>query len=110
MPWLTVILIIVMPPPTLGVYFVVLEIDPSQGLSPDVVRRQYRCLSELFNPEYQKDRGSEFVEFVRKRRDAVRAAAEALLGSRGEKLIDEQEPAKTQELRPNAELESLFGV
>src|SRR5262249_61697572 len=70
-----------------------LGIAPSQRLSADLVRRQYRLLSARYTPDALKAMGIEFVDMAHQKREAVRLAAEALLARLGEKL--EEDPPST---------------
>jgi hypothetical protein len=87
----------------------VLEIDPGLPLTADLVRRQYRLLTERYAPEKFEAVGAEFVAVARAKRDAVHSAALALLGPMGEPLETEA-PAPPAELRHNPDLDSIFGA
>jgi hypothetical protein len=78
--------------------------------APDAahVRRQYRLLTERYNPDRVRELGDEFVVLAERKRDAAQVAAKALLAEMGEPL-DAPEPPASTDLRANPELEAFFG-
>jgi hypothetical protein len=87
-----------------------LEIDPSAPPSADLIRRRHRLLQARYTPEKLQAMGPEFVDLARAKQEAIRAAAAALLQELGEKLEADAPPAPPPGLRPNADLDALFGV
>jgi hypothetical protein len=88
----------------------VLEIDPALPLTPDLIRRQFRLLTERYAPEKFATVGAEFVAIAQGKRSAVRAAAAALLAPLGEPLEPPAAPAAPTELRHNPDLDAMFGA
>jgi tellurite resistance protein len=86
-----------------------LEIDTATPLSADLIRRQYHRLMELFNPEKEESKGPEFVALAASKRQAVAAAARALIEPFGEALEKATAPLPT-ELRHNPDLDDVFGA
>jgi tellurite resistance protein len=89
---------------------VALEIDPALLVSPELVRRQYNLLYERFEPQKVEAMGPEFVAMARSKREAVAAAATALLSQWGEELELPATPAAPSDLRVNPDLDAMFGV
>jgi uncharacterized tellurite resistance protein B-like protein len=90
--------------------YAVLEIDPATPLTPDLIRRQYNLLDERFAPEKFAAVGPDFVALANQKREAVRRAAAALLEPLGEALERAPPDAGPKDLRPNPDLDALFGV
>jgi tellurite resistance protein len=88
----------------------VLEIDPATSLTAELVRRQFNLLTERYSPEKFEAAGPDFVTLATTKREAVRAAAEALIEPLGEKLEAEKPPAEPQDLRHNPDLDAMFGA
>jgi hypothetical protein len=87
-----------------------LEIDDSAPLSVDLVRRQYNLLSERYAAEKFTSAGPEFVALAHNKREAILAAATALLQAFGEKVeLAVPAAAQPQELRHNPDLDAVFG-
>jgi hypothetical protein len=86
-----------------------LEIDPAAPLSADLIRRQYHLLSERYDSAKFEAAGPEFVAMAQSKREALRAAATALLGPLGEKLEVAPPAAESRDLRHNPDLDALFG-
>jgi hypothetical protein len=91
-------------------HLTVLEIDPAVPLSADLVRRQYNLLSERYAAEKFASAGPEFVSLAEQKREALVAAATALLDEFGEK-VEAALPAAAAppELRHNPDLDAVFG-
>jgi hypothetical protein len=87
-----------------------LEVEPSVALSAELVRRQYRLLSERLAPEKVQAMGADVMATVAKKRDAVRTAAATLLARMGQKLSAEVDDVKPNELRVNPDLDNVFGM
>jgi tellurite resistance protein len=87
-----------------------LEIDPGVPLSADLVRRQFRLLSERLSPEKFATAGVEFVSMAEQKRAAVLAAARALIAPFGEELERPKEDPPHAGLRDNPDLDAVFGV
>jgi hypothetical protein len=87
----------------------VLENEHYYPLSADLVRRQYRLLQERFAPEKVHAMGADVIATVKKKRDAIRVAAAALLEKMGEKLADETRSVPA-DLRANPDLDDVFGA
>jgi uncharacterized tellurite resistance protein B-like protein len=88
----------------------ILEIDPATPLTADLVRRQFNLLTERYSPEKFETAGLDFVTLAKTKREAVRAAAEALMEPLGEKLEAEKPPTEPQDLRHNPDLDAMFGA
>ena len=63
-----------------------LEIAPETPLSVDLIRRQYRLLSDRFAPEKFASHGPEFVQMAADKRDKAERAARHLLAGYNEPL------------------------
>ena len=73
------------------------------------MRRQFRLLSERFDPTKFESHGADFVSVARNKREKVEQAARLLLGELGEKLEEEKKPEPPKDLRHNPDLDSIFG-
>jgi tellurite resistance protein len=87
-----------------------LEIDTAVPLSVELIRRQYNLLAARLAPEKIQGLGGEFEIMAKSKRVAIRAAADALLGQFGEPLQLPAQPVGPAELRPNPDLDALFGA
>ena len=87
-----------------------MEIDSNVPLSADLIRRQYRLLSERYSPEKIAALGAEFVTIAEQKRAAALAAARALIAPLGEELERPVENAPPAGLRDNPDLDAVFGV
>ena len=87
-----------------------LEIDSSVRLNADLIRRQYHLLSARLAPEKVESMGQEFVAMVESKREAIRAAAEALMQPFGEPLERAEQKEEPAELRHNPDLDAMFGA
>lgn len=86
-----------------------LEIAPDAPLTADLIRRQYRLLSERYREEKFTAAGPEFVDLARRKRETAQASALALLQPLGEPLEPTPPPVAEPELRPNNDLDAIFG-
>jgi uncharacterized tellurite resistance protein B-like protein len=87
---------------------VALEIAPAMPLNVDLIRRQYRLLSDRFAPEKFASHGAEFVKMASEKRLLVERAARHLLAEYNEP----QEPpaaAPVTDMRHNPDLDEVFG-
>src|SRR5262249_3671543 len=96
--------------PTRNDYLAALEIDADAPLSADLIRRQYRLLSERYDPEKIAALGGEFVAIAEQKRAAALSAACALIALFGEELERPAEHAPPADLRDNPDLDAVFGV
>jgi tellurite resistance protein len=87
-----------------------LEIDTSVPLSVELIRRQYNLLTARLAPEKIQGLGGEFEIMAKSKRAAIRVAADALLGQFGEPLQLAAQPIGPAELRPNPDLDAMFGA
>ncbi|OAI46729.1 hypothetical protein AYO44_10820 [Planctomycetaceae bacterium SCGC AG-212-F19] len=87
-----------------------LEIDPKVPLTADLIRRHFHLLSSRLNPDKAEAMGREFLEMALSKREAIRAAAEALMQPFGEPLELPDAPANSADLRHNPDLDAMFGV
>jgi hypothetical protein len=87
-----------------------LEIDASTQLTADLIRRQYNLLSSRLAPGKLESLGPEFVAMAESKRQAIRAAAAALIGPLGEPLDLPAKTAGPAELRHNPDLDAMFGA
>jgi len=88
---------------------VVLDIPPGAPWTADLVRRQWNLLSARMAPEKAAGMGPEFVKLAESKLASIRQAAEILLGKKGEKLEPPRVKPPTENLRPNADLDEVFG-
>ncbi len=86
-----------------------LEIGATVPLSVDLIRRQFRLLSERFAPAKFADHGDEFVRMAADKRTRAERAARQLLQAYNEPLETPTAPAPT-DLRHNPDLDAIFGV
>ncbi len=87
-----------------------LEIDAATPLSADLIRRQFNLLSERYAADKFESMGEEFVAMAQSKREAIRAAAGALLEPLGELLEASAGENAVQSLRHNPELDDVFGA
>jgi tellurite resistance protein len=97
------------PVPSREQQLAVLEIEPATPLTADLIRRQYHLLMERLNPDKVQSMGVDVVATVKRKRDAVSAAARALIEPFGEPL-DKAAEAPPAELRHNPDLDDVFGA
>jgi uncharacterized tellurite resistance protein B-like protein len=90
-------------------FLAALEIAPSAAITADLVRRQYRLLSERFDPTRFESHGADFVTVAKSKREKVEQAARFLLDQMGEKFEEEKKPEPVKDLRHNPDLDSIFG-
>jgi hypothetical protein len=86
-----------------------LEIDPGAAVTADLVRRQFRKLSERLDPAKMAALGREFADMAEVKRRQLRIAAEALIAPLGESL-DLPDPPPSADLRHNPDLDDVFGA
>jgi uncharacterized tellurite resistance protein B-like protein len=86
-----------------------LEIAPETPLSVDLVRRQYRLLSDRFAPERFASHGPEFIRMAAEKRERVERAARHLLAEYNEPL-EPPAAAPPTDLRHNPDLDEVFGA
>jgi uncharacterized tellurite resistance protein B-like protein len=89
---------------------VLLEIDAAVPLTVDLIRRQYNLLAARLAPEKVQALGGEFEIMAKSKRVGIRVAADALLAQFGEPLQLSAQAAGPAELRPNPDLDAMFGV
>ena len=87
-----------------------LEIDPGTPLSVDLIRRQYRLLSERFAPEKFAGHGPEFVQVAADKRARVERAAHHLVAEYNEPLEPPDASPPPVDPRHNPDLDAAFGV
>ncbi len=87
-----------------------LDIAAGAPLSGDLVRRQFRLLSERNDPTKFESNGTAFVDMVKTNRAKIEQAAKLLLEQLGEKLEEEKKPEPSKDLRHNPDLDSVFGA
>jgi tellurite resistance protein len=98
------------PPPLREDPKAVLGIDSKTPLTADLIRRQFSLRnSQLMTSERLEAMGQEFIALAEAKRNALRAAAEALISPLGELLEPLPGPAVHPELRHNPDLDSMFG-
>ena len=81
----------------------------SSWLSVELIRRQYRLLSDRFAPEKFATHGPEFVEMAADKRDRAERAARHLLAGYNEPLEAPAAPSPPADLRHNPDLDDVFG-
>jgi uncharacterized tellurite resistance protein B-like protein len=89
---------------------IILEIEPSAPLTPDLIRRHFNLLTSRVDPEKAQAMGREFVVLAQNKRQTIRAAAEALMKPFGEPLDLPDPPAASADLRHNPDLDAMFGA
>ena len=87
----------------------ILEIDPSATVSPDLIRRRFLLLTERADPVKASTLGAEFAAMAEAKRADIRKAAEELLAPFGEPLAPSAPPAKPSDIRHNPDLDDVFG-
>ena len=88
---------------------VILEIAANVPLSADLVRRQYRLLTERFDPSKFAGHGAEFSSMAAEKRARVEQAARHLLAEYNEPLELPSAPVPADP-RHNPDLDAVFGV
>jgi uncharacterized tellurite resistance protein B-like protein len=87
-----------------------LEIAAGTPLSADLVRRQYRLLTERLDPARFASHGADFVAIAAGKREKVAQAAKLLIEQLGEKLEEEKKPEPPKDPRFNPDLDAVFGM
>jgi uncharacterized tellurite resistance protein B-like protein len=87
-----------------------LEIAAETPLSVDLIRRQYRLMSDRFAPEKFTGHGPDFVKMATDKRDKAERAARHLLAGYNEPLEPPAAPPAPAELRHNPDLDDVFGA
>ena len=87
----------------------VLELDPTWPLSVDLIRRQYRMLTDRLDLDQIARFGPDFVAKAEAKLAAIRAAAESLIAPFNEPLEAPETPPPPSDLRHNPDLDALFG-
>jgi hypothetical protein len=87
-----------------------LEIGPSESLSVELIRRQYRLLHDRYAPEKLASKGPEFVALAKAKQTEALQAAEQLLRPFGQPLEEPASPPAPADLRANHDLEEFFGA
>ncbi len=87
----------------------ILEIAADVPLSADLVRRQYRLLTDRFDPSKFAGHGAEFTTMAAEKRARVEQAARHLLAEYNEPLEVPTAPAPADP-RHNPDLDAVFGV
>lgn len=95
-------------PPTDNDCKKVLEITLDTSLNVDLIRRQYRLLSERYEPTKFTAHGPEFVQLAKNKREAIERAALQLLKPYNEPL-EPPAPPPPPDLRHNPDLDDFFG-
>lgn len=85
-----------------------LEIAPEVTLNADLLRRQYRLLSERYDPAKFAAHGADFVQLATRTRTAIEQAALQLLKPYNEPL-EPPTPPPPADLRHNPDLDDFFG-
>jgi hypothetical protein len=86
-----------------------LEIGPATPLSVDLIRRQFRLLTDRFAPEKFASHGPEFVAMAAEKRARAERAARHLLAEYNEPL-EPPTPPPLADLRHNPDLDDVFGA
>jgi uncharacterized tellurite resistance protein B-like protein len=86
----------------------VLEIPARATLGVDLIRRQYRLLSDRFAVEKFASHGPEFIQMASEKRERIQRAATHLLAEYNEPLEPPQAVAPS-DLRHNPDLDEVFG-
>jgi uncharacterized tellurite resistance protein B-like protein len=87
-----------------------LDIAAETPLSVDLIRRQYRLLSERFAPDKFTTHGPDFVKMAADKRVKAERAARHLLAGYNEPLEPPAAPAPPADLRHNPDLDDVFGA
>ncbi len=87
-----------------------LEIAVGTPITADLIRRQYRLLSEKIDPTRLESHGAEFVQLATEKRARIDKAARFLLGELGEAFEVEKKPEEPKNLRHNPDLDAVFGM
>jgi uncharacterized tellurite resistance protein B-like protein len=87
-----------------------LEIAAETPLSVDLIRRQYRLLSDRYAPEKFAAHGPDFVKMAADKRDKAERAARHLLAGYNEPLEPPAAPPPPADLRHNPDLNDVFGA
>jgi hypothetical protein len=95
---------------SLDEYLHTLEITSGIPLTADLIRRQYRLLTERLDPARLESHGPDFVKLARDKREKIEQAARALLESLGEMLEEDKKPEEPKDLRHNPDLDAVFGM
>ncbi len=88
----------------------ILEIDPTNPISADLVRRHFNLLHEKYNPEKVATMGPEYVEITKRKRQEILLAAQALMEQFGEKFEVQVPELPPKGMRENPDLDAAFGV
>ena len=91
-------------------WIVALEIAKGTPLTADLVRRQYRLLTERDDPAKFASHGADFVALAEEKRKKVEQSARHLLEELGEKLEEEKQPEPSKDSRHNPDLDAAFGM
>ena len=86
-----------------------LEIASETPMSVELIRRQYRLLSDRFAPARFADHGPEFVTMAAEKRERAERAARHLLSEYNEPLEPPTAPPPA-DLRHNPDLDDVFGA
>jgi uncharacterized tellurite resistance protein B-like protein len=87
-----------------------LEIAPEAPLSVDLIRRQYRLLSERLAPAKFSSHGPEFVKMAAEKHARAERAARHLLAEYNEPLEPPEAAPPPADPRHNPDLDAVFGV
>ena len=91
-------------------YLATLEIPLNTAITADLVRRQYRFLSERNDPAKFESHGADFVKLANDKRHKIEVAATKLLLELHEKLEEEKKPETPTDMRHNPDLDAVFGM
>ncbi|HKB01048.1 MAG TPA: TerB family tellurite resistance protein [Gemmataceae bacterium] len=87
-----------------------LEIGPETPLSVDLIRRQYRLLTERFVPEKFTSHGPDFVRMAAERWARVERAARHLVAEYNEPLVPPDATPPPADPRHNPDLDAALGL
>jgi hypothetical protein len=88
----------------------ILEIDPTATVSPDLIRRRFTLLTEKADPAKAATLGVEFVRMAETKRADILRAAQELMAPFGEPLVPPAAPPKPTDIRHNPLLDEIFGA
>jgi uncharacterized tellurite resistance protein B-like protein len=87
-----------------------LDIGPEIPLNLDLIRRQYRLLSDRFAADKFTNHGPEFVKMAAEKREKAERAARHLLTGYNEPLEPPAAPPPPRDMRHNPDLDDVFGA
>ena len=87
-----------------------LEIADGTPITAELIRRQYRLLSERIDPTRLESHGADFVQLAHDKRAKIELAARTLLEQLGEKFEEDKKPEEPKDMRHNPDLDAVFGM